>query len=344
MVILVMGLGSMGKRRIRLLKQYIEQEADKKGEWKIIGVDLKEERCNNVQELFGICTYGSMEEALKQNTVDCAIISTAPLSHGKIIESCLRKNLHVFTELNLTTALYDRNMALAEERKRVLFLSSTFLYRKEIQYIKEQVQKHSFLGAYRYHSGQYLPDWHPWESYREYFIGEKETNGCREIMTIELPWLIDTFGEVKAFHKLSGKISSLDIDYHDCYQILLEHENGVTGTFTVDLVTPKAGRELEIWEEKFYLGWKGTPNTLEEYDEGTGEIRRVELYDRVDRMEGYNQSIVENAYYDELEHFLSCISRGDTPRYTFEQDKKILSLIDAIEMPDGGIMGGSVRG
>ncbi len=337
MVVLVMGLGSMGKRRIRLLKQYIEQEAERKDEWRIIGVDLKAERCHNVQELFGISTYSSMEEALKQNPVDCVIVSTAPLSHGKIIESCLQQKLHVFTELNLTDALYDRNIALAEEGGRVLFLSSTFLYRKELEYIKNQVQNRNFSGAYRYHSGQYLPDWHPWESYKDYFVDNKETNGCREIMAIEFPWLIDTFGQIKAIHKFSRKISALDIDYPDCYQILIEHENGVTGTLTVDLVTPKAERELEVWEEKFYLGWKGTADTLEEYDEDSGKIRPVE-YIKED-----GQSTLENAYYNELKHFLSCV-RGETaPRYTFEQDKKILSIIDAIELPDDGTGEGSGR-
>ena len=34
--------------------------------------------------------------------------------------------------------------------------------------------------------GQYLPDWHPWESYKSFFVSNKKTNGCRELFAIEL--------------------------------------------------------------------------------------------------------------------------------------------------------------
>ena len=42
MNIVVIGLGSMGRRRIRLIKQY-------KNSYKIIGVDLNKERRNNIR-------------------------------------------------------------------------------------------------------------------------------------------------------------------------------------------------------------------------------------------------------------------------------------------------------
>ena len=50
----VIGLGSMGKRRIRLLKQYIEKEGKRNGrkneKWEITGIDLSRERCLEVEE------------------------------------------------------------------------------------------------------------------------------------------------------------------------------------------------------------------------------------------------------------------------------------------------------
>ena len=42
---LVIGLGSMGKRRVRLLKKYIENRKDDLcGEWKVAGVDSNPDR------------------------------------------------------------------------------------------------------------------------------------------------------------------------------------------------------------------------------------------------------------------------------------------------------------
>ena len=64
---------------------------------------------------------------------------------------------------------YDENIALAKAKDKILFLSSTFLYRKENQSIIEKVHEAQCPLNYIYHVGQYLPDWHPWESYNNYF-------------------------------------------------------------------------------------------------------------------------------------------------------------------------------
>lgn len=332
MVFLVIGLGSMGKRRIRLLRQYIKQEGISKGGWKIIGLDFKEERRIEAQGLFGIETYACFEDAVEKNTIDCAVISTSPLSHAFIIKRCLEQNFHVFTELNLTDQGYGENMVLAKKQGKVLFLSSTFMYRREIQYIKETMQERIQRAAYRYHIGQYLPEWHPWESYREFFAGQKATNGCREIFAIELPWLLDVFGDVESAEAVHGKLSRLDIDFDDTYQVLLKHASGVMGTLTVDVVTPRAGRDFELWGEGLYLEWRGTPDSLKIYNPDTRGLEQVWLYEHVEHMEGYGQFVVENAYYEELADYIDAVRGRGKPKHTFERDREILRLIDRIEV------------
>lgn len=331
MVVLVIGLGSMGKRRIRLLKQYIEREVQDKNAWSIIGVDSNIERCTESRELFAIRTYSSITVALTEQKADCAVISTSPHTHAAIITECLKSKLHVFTEINLISDGYEKNIALAKAEGKLLFLSSTPMYRKEMQYIKEIVHDKKVLGLYRYHVGQYLPEWHPWESYSNFFVGRKDTNGCREIFAIELPWLIDTFGDINSVYSIHRKVSNLKIDYDDSYQVLVEHESGVLGNLSVDIVTPKAGRELEIWGEGTHISWSGTPDTLTEFDKKTGETKQISLYEQIEHKEGYNQYIVENAYYDELVNFIRSVEQKEQPRYSFEKDKKVLTWIDEIE-------------
>lgn len=331
MNIVVIGLGSMGKRRIRLLKQYIENEVKDTNVWKIIGVDSNEERCAESAKLHGIETYHSLKAAIEAEEVDCAVISTSPHTHAGIIKECLQNKLHVFTEINLLSDGYEENIALAKEAGKVLFLSSTFMYRKEMEYIKKTVQEEAFKGLYRYHIGQYLPEWHPWESYKNFFVGRKDTNGCREIFAIELPWLVDTFGDIKAVHSIHRKVSELEIDYDDSYQVLIEHTSGVMGNLSVDIVTPNAGRDLEIWSEGFHIGWKGTPDTLTRFNNDAKDTENVSLYAQVERKEGYNQFIVENAYYDELVNFILSVEQKEQPRHSFEKDGNILAWIDEIE-------------
>ncbi len=324
MDVLVIGLGSMGKRRIRLLRRF-------KQIGNIIGVDAREDRRVETEKTFFCKTYPDADSALKDNKqILCALICTSPLSHHKIISQMLEKGLHVFTEINLVADGYKENISLARQKNRVLFLSSTFYYREEIRFIRERVKGKSNLN-YIYHIGQYLPDWHPWENYKDFFVGDARTNGCREIMAIELPWIVKSFGSVINYDVIADNISKLNIAYKDNYFIRLQHESGNKGILAVDVVSPKAVRKLEIYGENIYFSWDGSPTGLEYYDLKDRTVKAVQLYDNIERLEGYSAFVVENAYEAEIRNFLETIEGKARPSYGFEDDMEILNLIDKIE-------------
>lgn len=324
MKIVVVGLGSMGRRRVRLLKQISV-------DFEIVGVDSNPDRQKQAEEELGIGTRSDLENILMDFRPECAVISTSPLSHASLIEACLKHGCHVFTELNLVSDKYEENMLLAKEQKKTLFLSSTFLYRDEIKYVAEKVANTDGLLNYNYHVGQYLPDWHPWESIQNYFVGDKCTNGCRELFAIELPWIIKTFGEIKSYKVLSDRNSQLPIEYDDNYLLLVEHTNGNKGVLCVDVVSRKAVRNLEVYGEKLYLTWDGTPLGLKEYDYENKAEKHINLYDSVDKHEGYASFVIENAYKNELETFINVVNGAGRAEYTFEEDKGVLAIIDDIE-------------
>ena len=320
MNVAVIGLGSMGKRRIRLIKEMYPDSY-------IVGVDGRKDRRKYAADQFGICTFSSADEI--SVNIDCAFVCTSPLSHASIINSCLKRKWHVFTELNLVPEQYSENIRLAKEKGCVLFLSSTFLYREEIQYIKSKITSDKKWN-YIYHIGQYLPNWHPWENYKDFFIGDKRTNGCREIMAIELPWLSAAFGKVIGTQVLSDKMTDLNIGFDDNYLIILSHENGNKGLLMVDVVSPAAVRKLEVYSEGKYISWNGTPDSICEFDALSKKTVSVSLNEQAEHMEGYSAFVVENAYKNEIRAFFKAISDGEEPIYGFEQDQEILHLIETI--------------
>lgn len=324
MKIIVLGLGSMGKRRIRLINEHENVE--------IFGIDSQKSRCAEVKEKFNITCYNSIDEACKAQNIEAAIISTSPLSHASIIKECLEHNLHVFTEINLVKDGYDENIALSKSKDKVLFLSSTFLYRKETQTIIEKVHKAKCPLNYIYHVGQYLPDWHPWESYNNYFIGNKKTNGCREIMAIDLPWVVTAFGNIKDIKVMKSKNTKLNISYNDNYLIMLEHESGAKGVFAVDVVARKPYRHIDVYGEHLQLSWNGTADSLNEYDIENKQEVNISFSDASEHVEGYAAFITENPYREELNAYLRQIADKDfTPVWDFNKDKAVLDIIDKIE-------------
>ena len=327
MNIAVIGLGSMGKRRIRLLKSILGNSV------KIYGVESNEERRLAVQAEYGITGYGDLEKLFKEVAIDAVFISTSPLAHASLISICLENGVHVFTEINLVATDYDKNMELAKKQGKILFLSSTMLYRRELQYVAQQVKDADCMVNYSYHVGQYLPDWHPWDVLADFFISKKVTNGCRELFAIELPWIIDAFGPVSEIEVRKSRASKLPIDYADNYILLVEHESGHKGMLAVDVVSREPVRDLTVFGENIFLHWDGTPHGLTKKNLNQGRMEKIKLYDDIqaEHVAGYSNNIVENAYADEICNFLNIIRGIEMPRYTFAQDKELLALIDKIE-------------
>lgn len=322
MKILVIGYGSMGRRRIRLIKK-IDPMAS------FVCVDSNEARRLQAKQN-GNMVYSTLDEALEEEYT-CAFICTSPGYHSDIILKLVDKGIHTFTEINLVDDDYDIIVRTAAEKSVKVFMSSTMLYNKQIRAIEQKIANVEGTLNYIYHIGQYLPDWHPWESYKNYFISKKETNGCREILAIQLPWIIKTFGKISNTSKLMKKSTELDIQYDDTYFIQLLHENNTFGTFVCDVVSRKATTYLEIFGENIHITWNGLPDGLCYYDFATKSMKKMDSYDKIEHMDEYADTIIEDEYEDEIRAFFDWIIKDIAPLYTIEDDKYTISIINEIE-------------
>ena len=323
MKLLIVGLGSMGKRRARLAKG-IDAAI------RIAGVDTNETRREEACRLgLADAAYPSIGEAVAAFAPDAALVCTAPLSHAAVIGELLDHSLPVFTELNLVADGYDANLAKAADKGVPLFLSSTMLYRREIRYIKEQVRQFGKPVHYIYHIGQYLPDWHPWENYKNFFVGNARTGGVREILGIDLPWLLDTFGPVEKMTVQVDSISDLGLPYPDCATLLLRHASGAQGVLAADVVSPKAVRNFECFGDGLHLFWEGNPKAL--YRFADGDKQYVDTYGDFTHDPRYSDNIVENAYVDELTNFFGVLQGKEAPRWSFEKDRAAVAIMDKVQ-------------
>jgi len=242
MKFLIVGLGSMGKRRIRNLKQLDQTE--------IIGFDMNVERCNEAREKYGISIFTNIEDALEQSP-NAMIVSTPPDLHMKYAKVALENNIHFFTEASVINDDMDEIINKLKTSKVIGMPSCTMRYHPMVLKLNEIIQSNE-LGrvlAFTHHSGQYLPDWHPWEDYRDFYVSKRNTGACREIVPFELVWIIDTFGEIKNVMGDITKVSSLDVDIDDIYNIILEFQNKIRGVLTVDVIARNPIRYLKVMLE-----------------------------------------------------------------------------------------------
>src|SRR5882672_848704 len=181
MKFLITGLGSMGKRRIRNL-QYLNAGT-------IAGFDPREARRAEARDKYNIETFADFEEAFEKFNPDALVISTPPDLHVKYAKLAVARGRHYFSEASVVDDEMDELMALARAHPEVVAAPScTMRYHPSVQAIKRIVEGQDFGKPllFTYHSGQWLPDWHPWEDYRSFYVSKRATGACREIGPFEL--------------------------------------------------------------------------------------------------------------------------------------------------------------
>ncbi|MBR3149661.1 MAG: Gfo/Idh/MocA family oxidoreductase [Eubacterium sp.] len=319
---LIVGYGSMGKRRARILRELYPDVS-------VLCTDSNPEKIAQANEN-GHVWCGSVDEAIEQKP-DMAFICTSPGNHAPLIIKLLENRINIFTEITLTADRYDLIIETAKKNNAKAFISSSMLYDEQICAITNEVVSQTKPLTYIYHVGQYLPDWHPWEKYTEFFASKKETNGVREIYAIQLPWVINAFGEIQKVNAVSTKCTDLEFDFPDTYTAQFRHENGNIGTFTADITSRKATVYLEVLGEDLHLVWNGKPDGLKKYNFDTKEFEQIKTYDSVIKNSSYADVILENRYIDEIKDFVSFVIEGTEPKYSFDKDKVTLSVIDKIE-------------
>lgn len=324
---LVVGLGSMGKRRIRNLKQLNQNE--------IIGFDTREDRCKEAEEKYQITAFTDIQESLKQKP-DAMVISTPPDLHMKYAKIAIQNGMHFFTEASVVQDEMEEVINELKNSDVIGLPSSTMRYHPIIIGIQEILKK-NIIGkplAFLYHSGQYLPDWHPWEDYRKFYVSKRETGACREIVPFEIIWLMSVFGKINNVNAMKGKISKLEADIDDIYNVLLEFENGVRGSLTVDVIARFPYRQLKILGEDGVIFTDWSERKIGYFTNESGWI-----YNKID--DGViekNYIHGDGPYIMEMDAFIKSIKKQIPQPYTFEEDFAILKVLEAIEKSsDSGI-------
>ena len=155
----------------------------------ITGADLREDRRKEVERLHSIRTL-SQVDATSLASVDAIIISTPPNHHAEYLRAAVEAGKHVFVEASVVAAGLPELDALARKKGVIVAPSCTLRFHPAVKQVASLVASGSLgrVANFSYHSGQYLPDWHPWEKVADFYVSNPETGGAREIVPFELTW------------------------------------------------------------------------------------------------------------------------------------------------------------
>jgi len=317
MKFLIVGLGSMGKRRIRNL-QYL-------GYKDIIGYDIRPDRNAEAESKYGIVTCESFDSAIEQKP-DALIISTPPDEHSNYILKSIELDLPFLVEASVLDDRYDEIIAKLRIKDLVGVPSCTMRFHYSTKLIKKLLDEGAIGKVYSYthECRTYLPDWHTYEDYRDYYVSRRDVGGGRESVPFELEWLQWLLGKVIKIACMKDKVSNLDVDIDDIYYLMVECENKVYGSLCIDVLSRVPFRELRIIGEKGNISWDFTKKTVKLY------IADGEKWSEFSEPEAIKEGgyvFEDNVYIEEIKYFIGLLQGTEEKIYDFNHDWEVLKLL-----------------
>ncbi len=316
---LIVGLGSIGRRHGRVLKAAGIED--------IAGVDLREDRRAQAQAELGLKTLsGDLKETLAKRRYDAVYVTTPTAFHTPVAIAAAEAGSHILIEKPVASDQtdLDKLAKIVEAKKVACYVAYCYRFVPSVERVKQIVDSGQLgrIHSARLEISTYLPDWHPWEDYRSFYMAKQNEGGgalLDESHGIDLlRWL---FGDIASVFAQVEKISDLEISSDDIAVLLMRFKSGMMCEAHFDLLGRKPRVNMELIGSKATLLW----------DRIDPEVR---IYDPVRRgwtIETFPPDDFVTSYDRQAAHFIECVGGKATPRISLDDGRKTLDVILAAQ-------------
>lgn len=311
---LVIGCGSIGQRHIGNLQAL--------GVKDILAFDVRADRRARVEARFSIPTLDTLEEGWRGGP-NVAFITVPTSLHIPLALEAAKHDCHLFIEKPLSNSLeyVDELLSLVQANGLVTLVGCNMRFHPGLALVRRLISEGAVgkVVSARVQVGQWLPDWHPEEDYRQSYSARQELGGGTILDAIHeldyIHWLVES--DIRQVACFTGKLSRLEIDTEDTAAILLRFASGAIGEVHLDYIQRAYSRSCHIIGEEGTIHW-----------DYTGQ--QVRWYSAADRRwhtcpdpAGWEAN---QMYLDEMRHFLRCLDGGEQPALDVMGGKQVLDI------------------
>lgn len=258
MKFLIAGLGSIGRRHFRNLIAL--------GEKDIILLRTRKATLPD-DELAGYPVETDIHEALTNHKPDAVIVANPTSLHLDVAIPAAEAGCHILLEKPVSNSL-DRLDALqkaAEKSGSKILVGFQFRYHPTLNKARELIQQGALGKVLTVHAhwGEYLPNWHPWEDYRQSYASRADLGGGVIVtLTHPLDYLCYLLGDVESLWSFNGHLSPLEVDVEDVAEIGLRFVGGAVGGIHLNYFQRPPVHRLEIVGTDGTLRWDNADGVL----------------------------------------------------------------------------------
>ncbi len=312
---LIAGLGSIGRRHLRNLLALGQQD---------IVLYRTHRSTLPDDELAGFPTETDLQHALTHYRPDAVIVANPTAQHMEVAVPAAQAGCHLLLEKPVAPSLEGTEAlqrAVREQGVRVL-VGFQFRFHPTLRQVRKWLQQEA-IGRplfVRSHWGEYLPDWHPWEDYRQSYAARADLGGgVVRTLCHPLDYLRYLLGETEVTWAATGHLSNLELQgVEDTAEIALRFAGGAWGSVHLNYHQRPPAHWLEV------LGAEGTIR----WDYATGEARLWQSATQAWEVASLPPDWERNTMFlDEMKHFLDIIRGRSLPEVTLEDGLATLNLI-----------------
>lgn len=320
MRVLFCGLGGVGQRHLRVLKQLLPDieigAIRSRGRiFEICDTMLPDTRVD-IEAKYNIRTFPDLERAQYFHP-DFAVVANPTCMHVTTALELVKKKIPVLLEkpVSDTHAGVEDLIRISKENSTPVMIGYMMRFNPCAMVMKEYIDRKVLGRIYSISIivNSYMPGWHKYEKYNEFYAGKRALGGgvvLTEIHEIDLlHWL---FGPPLNISAVGGKLSGLNIDVEDTVSVLMEQKdtnNNFPVTVTMSFVQKTPLRQFLVLGESGRLDWDILSNTLkiDNYDDDHHETHEFPDFQRNDM------------FRDQMKHFIDCIKTGSEPLTSLEK-------------------------
>lgn len=316
-VVGVVGCGSMGRRRIKYAQHL--------GCKHIYLHDIRKDRMEECEEDFGGKACISLTEFLRKE-IEILFICVPPSSHFEYMEYCAENNIHFMVEQpisHLPKGLAELREKIAENNL-IVHVSSNKSFHPAIKKIKELIEKNTVgkILSGLIEIGEWLPDWHPYEPYTDYYPSSKSKGGGLDAVC-EIQWLNELFGYDAKILCVADKVSELEIDTDDLTQFIIRYSEGPQIILHADMLQRVYSHRVKFIGAYGTILWDLDEGEIKVYSKEIGKWEKIAYgssnFKNFGPMQGKeNWGWVEEMYYFDTLYFVQKIINDETNLCSFD--------------------------
>ena len=326
MKFVIAGMGSIGRRHFRNLIALGEKDI----------VLLRSHHATlSDDELIGYPVETDLAGALKKHQPDAVIVSNPTALHLDVAIPSANAGCSILMEKPISNSL-DRVDELASALRRGggrLLVGFQFRFHPTLQKAA-QLLKENAIGkplSFHAHWGEYLPNWHPWEDFKNSYAARPDLGGGVILtLTHPLDYLRMLLGEVDSLWAFTSA-SNLGLEVEDATEIGLKMKSGAVGSIHLDYNQQPPSHHWEIVGSKGTMKWDNATGNLNVFSDPSPSPPIFQENGGRERggwityppPSGFERNVM---FIEEMKHFVAVVRNKEEPVCTLEDGKQVLRL------------------